>query len=98
MIECSSDAALAEKLQALEKLYRQYSVHMLCRVLNVSRDTFYNHMLDRCDNTWYDKCWKELRIKIQGIYDNSNQIFGAAKITEVLKSQGYKISIDMVCE
>lgn len=97
--ECSSTASLNEKLQALEKLYGQYSVHMLCDALNVSRGTFYNHMLrNKRNNTWYNKRREELRIKIQEIYDDSNQIFGAEKIAAVLKSQGYKVSIDMVRE
>ena len=48
------------------------------------------------DNTWHAKRREELRIKIQEIYDDSNQIFGATKISVVLKNQGYKVSISMV--
>ena len=35
---------------------------------------------------------EELRIRIQQIYDESKQIFGAGKITAVMKEEGYKVS------
>ena len=59
--------------------------------------TFYNFILrNKRDNTWYLKRQEELRIKIQEIYDENNQIFGAAKITAVLKEQGYQTSEKIV--
>ena len=48
--ECSLSASLQEKLAALEKLYGQYSVHVLCEALEVSRGTFYNHIFRRTEN------------------------------------------------
>ena len=48
------------------------------------------------DNTWYAKRREELRLRIQEIFDENNQIFGAAKITAVLKSEGVKTSKKMV--
>ena len=36
--------------------------------------------------------------KIQQIYDDNNQIFGAAKIAAVMKNEGYHISGEMVRE
>lgn len=41
---CSSTAPLKDNLYALESLYGQYSVHMLCEALDVPRGTFYNHI------------------------------------------------------
>lgn len=41
---------------------------------------------------------EEFRIRIQEIYDDNNQIFGAAKITAIMKEEGYRISIGMVRE
>lgn len=43
-------------------------------------------------NTWYSKRQEELRIKIQEIYNENNQIFVTAKIAAVLKEQGYRTS------
>jgi len=52
---CSPSAALQDKLTALEKLYGQYSVHVLCEALDVSRGTFYNHIFRKKDVTvWHN--------------------------------------------
>ena len=42
------------------------------------------------------KCREELRLRIQEIFDESNQVFGAAKIAAVMKNEGFKISNEMV--
>lgn len=41
---CTASAPLPEKLTALEALYGQYSVWVLCEALDVSRGTFYNYI------------------------------------------------------
>ncbi len=82
---------MKDKLYALEELYGQHSVHILCEALDVSRGTFYNHILrNKKQNTVYVQRKEELREKIQKIYDDSNQIFGAGTIMAVLKEQGIK--------
>lgn len=48
--------------------------------------------------TWYANRREKLRIKIQQIYDESKQIFGAGKITAVMEKEGYKGSQEMVRE
>jgi len=97
--QCTSNAPLQQKLTALESLYGQYNVHMLCEALDVARGTFYNHVLrNKRTNTYYSKRRDELRIKVQEIYDDSNQIFGAAKINAILKCNGYAVSEKFVLE
>lgn len=92
-VNCNYNSPLKDKLYALEELYGQYSVHILCEALDVSRGTFYNHVLrNKKQNTVYIQRKEELREKIQKIYDDSNQIFGAGKIMAVLKEQGVKAS------
>lgn len=44
MVNCTVSAPLKEKLSALEPLYGQYSVYVLCEALEVARGTFYNHI------------------------------------------------------
>lgn len=98
-INCTANSPLDIKLATLEELYGQYSVHMICDAPKVSRGTFYNHIFrNKRDNTWYSKRREEFRIRIQEIYDDNNQIFGAAKITAIIKEEGYRISIVMVCD
>ena len=93
------NAPLQQKLYVAEKLSGEYSVHMICDALDIARGTYYNHVLrNKRDNTWYAKRREELRIKIQEIFDENHQIFGAEKIAAVLKSKGIKTSTKMVRE
>ena len=43
-VNCTVQSPLKERLAEIERLYGQYSVHMLCDALDVSRGTFYNHI------------------------------------------------------
>lgn len=92
-----TNSPLKDKLSVAESLSKNYSVHMLCEALDIPRGTYYNHILrNKRDNTWYAKRRETLREQIQEIYDESNQIFGAAKITVVLRRRDIKSSVNMV--
>ena len=94
---CLPSAPLKEKLYALESIYGNHSVRILCEALDVDRGTFYNHILrNKKTNTWYAKQREILRVAIQKAYDDYGQIFGAGKITSILKEQGYKTCEDTV--
>ena len=96
-IPCTVHAPLQERLNEIEKLQGQYSVHMLCDAMDIARGTFYNHILrNKRDKAWFVRRKEELRLKIQEIYDGSNQILGAKKITAVMKNQGIRVSSEMV--
>ena len=92
-------APLQQKLYVAEKLSNEYSVHMICDALDIARGTYYNHILrNKRDNTWYAKRREALRMQIQEVFDESSQIFGARKITAVLRNKGVKVSETMVRE
>ena len=92
-VNCTVSAPLKEKLEALEPLYGQFSVHTLCDALEVSRGTFYNHILrNKRDNTWYAKRRAEIGEKVREIYEENRQIFGADKICAILMQQGERVS------
>lgn len=96
-VGCKPCDDLKTKLYAIEKLYGQYSVHLLCETMNVDRGTFYNHIFrNKKNHTYYAKRREELKTKVQQEYDDSNQIFGAAKITAVLRAKGEKVSVETV--
>ena len=98
-VECTVKDPLEIKLSELEKLHGKYNVHMLCEALDVSRGSFYNHILrNKRENTWYVQRRTELRDKIQQVYDDNYQIFGATKICAVMKEEGYHVSVEMVRE
>ena len=93
------NAPLKQKLYAAEKLSGEYSVHMICDALDISRGTYYNHILrNKRDNTWYAKRREALRIQIQEVFDENSQIFGARKIATILRNKGVKVSDEMVRE
>lgn len=98
-VQCTVHAPLLDRLNTIEQLQGQYSIHMLCDVVDVSRGTFYNHIFrNKRDSTWYAKPREELRLQIEEIYDDSKQIFGAQKIAAVLRNKGIKTSERLVRE
>ena len=91
------DIPLRKKLYLAERFYNEYSVHLICETLDIPRGTFYNHILrKKKDNTWYAKRKEELRIRIQEIYYENRQIFGADKIAAIMKNEGIVVSTEMV--
>ena len=98
-VDCTVSAPLQDKLKALEALYGQFSVHTLCDALEVPRGTFYNHMFrNKKENKSYQFRRTKLSEQIRQIYDESRQIYGAKKISVVLKSRGVAVSDKMVSE
>ena len=96
-VTCTAKSPLKERLCAAEQLYRKYNVHMICDALKIPRGTFYNHVFrNKKDNTWYSKRKEELRMRIQEIYDENNQILGAGKIAAIMRNEGAKVSEEMV--
>ena len=91
------DIPLRKKLYLAERFYNEYSAHLICETLDIPRGTFYNHILrNKKDNTWYAKRKEELRIRIQEIYYENRQIFGADKIAAIMKNEGIVVSTEMV--
>lgn len=89
----SINAPPKEKLNAMTPLYGKYNVHWLCEAMQVDRGTFYNHIFrNKKDNTWYSERREILREEILKIYEENRQIFGASKITAILKQNGYQTS------
>lgn len=90
------DVPLQWKLKTLEQIYRaeeySYSVHELCEALGVARGTFYNHIFRRADRSEREKEQADLMMKVQQIFDDSQQRFGAEKIRTVLAQTGIYVS------
>lgn len=98
-VHCTNFATTREKLYALEKLYGKYTVYTLCEALDIPRGTFYNHVLrNKKNDTAYTKHREELKPKIQAIFDESGQIYGARKIASILRKSGQPASDEMVLQ
>ena len=86
--QCSKSFPLHEKLNAAQKLYGKYPVKLICRVLDISTSTFYNHMLRRVPITAYEKNDNELKPLIEQIFTQSDSRFGGRKIKAKLAETG----------
>lgn len=88
-----------EKLSALEALYGQYEVHTLCEALCVPRGTFYNYIFrGKHGDTQNARRREELRVVINEIFHEYHQLFGAGKITAILRERGYITTDKLVAE
>ena len=96
-VNCTIHAPLKEKLSELELIYGQYDVHTLCAALEVSRGTFYNHiLLNKRSDTWFERRREEYRILIHDVFDEYRQVLGAEKIRKILIQRGHKVSTRFV--
>ena len=96
-VDCTVHSPLRDRLNELEKLHSNYDVHTLCEALDVSRDTYYNHILrNKRDNVWYRKREEEYRILIHDIFYEFDQIFGAKKIHAILQQRGHRVRKEYV--
>lgn len=61
----------------------------MCRVLDYPRSTYYDKRKEKPENKW-KKENKKLQEDILKIYNESGKVYGAPKIREKLKAQGYE--------
>ena len=98
-VDCTTHASLKEKLTELELLHGQYDVHTLCEALEVSRGTFYNHILrNKRGNAWFEKSRVEYRILIRVVFDEYRQGLGAEKCRMRLGQRGHQVSTKFVAD
>lgn len=98
-VNCTASSPLKEKLDELEKLYGQYDVHTLCEALEVSRGTFYNHILrNKRSNAWFEKRREEFRVLIQEVFNEFHQVLGAEKLCAILVQRGHRVSKKYVAD
>ena len=91
-LECLPSSPRIVKLNAIEKYYNIYPVKTMCRILDVSVGTFYNHLNRRVEEKFNIKNDNFLRPLVMEVYNKSRQRFGSIKIAQVLRNEGYTIS------
>lgn len=92
---------LERRLKVIEQYYNEekYSVHLMCDTLEVPRGTFYNYIFrGKKGDTMAARRREEMKKKVEQVYHDSNQIYGAQKIHAVLKEQGEVVSVEFVRE
>ena len=94
---CTEKSSQMEKYHAIDKLSTKYNVHTICEALQLSKGSYYNYLLrNKKENTVYAKNYELFTNLIEQIYNESGHIYGAGKITAILKSKGYKVSEETV--
>ncbi len=90
---CYIDAPLSEKLAGIERLSNKYSIHLLCRTLNVLRSTYYHHSLRSPEQPLWEKEDAVIRPIVQQIFDESKERYGTRKLKAELENRGYEVSL-----
>ena len=86
---CAPSSPLSEKLSAIHQLKGEFSIHALCRTLNVNRSTYYHYALRSPEKTQIQLQDDKLKPLIRTIFEKSCGRFGARKIRVKLAEQGH---------
>lgn len=89
---CSPTSPLTERLSAIDLHQEEFSIHALCRVLQVNRSTYYHHAFRTPDKTQLQIEDESLKPLIAEIFSKSKARFGARKIRSKLMELGYTVS------
>lgn len=84
---CGIKSSIKEKIEAIERLKGEFTVHTICKTLNILRSTYYHHERRAPEKTWNEIRNETLRPLIKEVFDLSKERFGAAKIAIKLKEQ-----------
>ena len=91
---CAATAPLQERLAAIEQMVSdEYNVNTLCEALEVAKGTYYNHTLrNKRGETKSAQHRRELFPIIEQIYHESNQTYGAGRITVIMRERGIPVA------
>ena len=89
---CSPASPLSDRIAAIETHQEEFSIHALCRTLDVNRSTYYYHVLRAPEVTQLQAEDDQLKPIITEIFEKSTGRFGARKIRAKMMQDGYIIS------
>ena len=86
---CSPSAPLEVRLHAISSHQSEFSIHALCKAMQVNRSTYYHHTLRAPEQTKIQLEDNRLKPLITEIFTKSECRFGARKIRVKLMQVGY---------
>ena len=82
-----------ERIKIIDEEYGKESIHLQCEALGISRTTYVNHKYrGKKDDIWYMKREAKYTEMIRSAYETSGRVYGAKKITAILRSKGFPVS------
>lgn len=90
---CTASASIPEKVEEVSRLQNLFSVYALCKVLDLSRATYYRVSLEQKDKTQYEQNDDMLRPIIENEFYDSGERFGAPMIKVKINNRGIAVSI-----
>lgn len=90
---CYIEAPLAEKLSGVDKLSDKFSIHALCKTLNILRSTYYHHKLRSPKLKQWELEDEVIRPVVQQIFEESRGRYGTRKLKIELENRGYRVSL-----
>ncbi len=105
---CGINSSNDEKIKAVDKLQKEFTVYSICQTLGLLRSTYYHRKIRSPEKKWFNKYNDFPRPKIFECFEKSNERFGAEKITCKLCQEGIVTSrvhvsklmkeMDLVCK
>lgn len=95
---CCLNSSNDEKIEAVDRLKDEYTVHVICKTLGLLRSTYYHRVKRAPKQKWYEIRREELKPKILEIFNESKERFGSEKIAVKLRQEGMKISYGIVAK
>ena len=89
---CAPSSPLSDRLSAIQTHQKEFSLHALCRVLQVNRSTYYHHALRDPGQTQLQIEDAALKPLVKEIFEKSKGRFGARKIRAKLLQDGHVVS------
>ncbi len=96
VLPCGKMASIGEKVETIKKYKDQYSIHVLCEVLQISRGTYYYRVNHEKIPTQYELSDDEFKPLIKQIFFDSGERFGSKPIRAKLVEKGFIIKKERV--
>ena len=85
---CGTASSIDDKVSAVKRLQGDFTVHAICRTLNLSKGTYYNRLYRSPKETVFEQRDKYLSPIIKKIFEESKERFGANMIYIKMREQG----------
>lgn len=94
---CTRHAPVSERIDEVLRLKDKYSIHALCRVLDINRSAVYHRDRRAPEKTLVEIEDEKLMPLIRDIFYEGREVLGAKRIRPKLRSMGYIVSERRVC-